>query len=287
VEKLLGVKVPERAEYIRVIMAELTRIANHYLAIGTLLNDIGAFFTPVLYAFEERELILDLFEMTAGSRMMCNYMRFGGVARDLPPEFLPLARDLVDNRLPRAIDEYDHYLTKNEILRARTQGVGRLSAADAVAYSATGPLLRGSGVKYDVRRAEPYSIYDRLDFDVPVGTKGDTYDRYLVRLEEMRQSVRILKQCLDQLPEGEILAGKKLWQVRVPKGEAYGRVEAPKGELGFYVVSDGSANPYRYHVRAPSFINLTALEAMCRGEKVADMIAIFGSVDINMGECDR
>lgn len=287
VEKLLGVTVPERAEYIRVIMAELTRIANHYMAIGTLLNDIGAFFTPVLYAFEERELILDLFEMTAGSRMMCNYLRFGGVSRDLPPEFVPLARDLVHDRLPRAIDEFDRYLTKNEIVLARTKGVGILSARDAVAFSTTGPLLRASGVSYDVRRAEPYSIYDRLTFDVPVGKTGDTYDRYLVRLEEMRQSVRILQQCLQQLPEGEILAGKKLWQVRVPKGEAYGRVEAPKGELGFYVVSDGSANPYRYHVRAPSFINLTPLEAMCLGEKVADTIAIFGSIDINMGECDR
>jgi NADH-quinone oxidoreductase subunit C/D len=287
VEKLLGVQVPERAEYVRVIMAELTRIVNHYMAIGTYLNDLGAFFTPVLYAFEERELILDLFEMTAGSRMMCNYMRFGGVARDLPPEFLPLARDLVENRLPRSIDEFDRLLTRNEIMVARSKGVGRLTAQQAIDYSISGPMLRASGVPYDVRRAEPYSIYDRFAFDVPVGTTGDTYDRYVVRLEEMRQSVRILKQCLHQLPEGEVLAGKKLWQVRVPKGEAYARVEAPKGELGFYVVSDGSPNPYRYHVRAPSFINLTALETMCRGHKVADTIAIFGSVDINMGECDR
>jgi NADH-quinone oxidoreductase subunit B/C/D len=287
VEKLLGVQVPERAEYIRVIMAELTRIVNHYMAIGTLLNDLGAFFTPVLYAFEERELILDLFEMTAGSRMMCNYLRFGGVARDLPPEFLPLARDLVENRLPRAIDEYDRLLTQNEILAARSKGVGRLTVEQAIGYSASGPLLRGSGVRYDVRRAEPYSIYDRFDFDVPIGSNGDTYDRYVVRLEEMRQSVRILKQAFGQLPEGDVLAGKKLWQVRVPKGESYARIEAPKGELGFFVVSDGSANPYRYHVRAPSFINVTALEAMCRGHRVADAIAIFGSIDINMGECDR
>jgi NADH-quinone oxidoreductase subunit C/D len=287
VEKLMGVKVPERAEYIRVIMAEFTRIVNHMMAIGTYLNDIGAFFTPILYAFEERELILDLFEMTAGSRMMCNYMRFGGVARDLPPEFLPLARDLVDNRLPRSIDEIDHFLTKNEILVARSKGIGRLSAQQAIDYSTSGPVLRGSGIRYDVRRAEPYSIYDRFEFDVPVGTNGDTLDRYLVRLEEMRQSIRILKQALAQIPEGDVLAGKKMWQVRVPKGEAYARIEAPKGELGFWIVSDGSANPYRYHVRSPSFINLTALEAMCQGYKVADLIAIFGSIDINMGECDR
>lgn len=287
VEKLMGLKVPERAEYIRVIMAELTRIVNHMLAIGTYLNDIGAFFTPVLYAFEERELILDLFEMVAGSRMMCNYMRFGGVARDLPEEFLPTARDLVDNRLPRSIDELDRFLTENEILVARSKGIGRLTAQQAIDFSLSGPVLRASGIQYDVRKAEPYSIYDRFDFDVPVRKDGDTFDRYLVRLEEMRQSVRILKQALRDIPEGDILTGKKLWQVRVPAGETYTRIEAPKGELGFWIVSDGSPNPYRYHVRAPSFINLTALETMCRGHKVADLIAIFGSVDINMGECDR
>ncbi len=287
VEKLMGLAVPERAEYIRVIMVELTRIVNHLLAIGTYLNDIGAFFTPVLYAFEERELILDLFEMTAGSRMMCNYMRFGGVSRDLPENFLPIARDLVDNRLPRSIDELDRFLTGNEILVTRSKGIGCLTAQQAIDYSLSGPVLRASGVAYDVRRAEPYSIYDRFDFDIPVGKNGDTFDRYLVRLEEMRQSVRILKQALRDIPEGEILTGKKMWQVRVPKGETYARIEAPKGELGFWIVSDGSPNPYRYHVRAPSFINLTALETMCRGHKVADLIAIFGSIDINMGECDR
>ncbi len=287
VEKLMGLQVPERAEYIRVIMAELTRIVNHMLAIGTYLNDIGAFFTPVLYAFEERELILDLFEMVAGSRMMCNYMRFGGVARDLPEEFLPIARDLVDNRLPKSIDELDRFLTENEILVARSKGIGRLTAQQAIDFSMSGPVLRASGVRYDVRKAEPYSIYDRFDFDVPTRHEGDTFDRYLVRLEEMRQSVRILKQALRDIPTGEVLAGKKLWQVRVPAGETYTRIEAPKGELGFWIVSDGSPNPYRYHVRPPSFINLTALETMCRGYKVADLIAIFGSVDINMGECDR
>jgi NADH:ubiquinone oxidoreductase subunit D len=181
----------------------------------------------------------------------------------------------------------DRYLTRNEILVARSVGVGILSRELAINGAVTGPLLRASGVQYDVRRAEPYSIYDRFEFDVPVRTGGDNYDRYLVRLEEMRQSLRILQQALRGLPNGEIQAGRKLWQLRVPKGDAYARIEAPKGELGFYVVSDGGPNPYRYHVRAPSFINLTPLAAMIRGHKVADAIAIFGTVDINMGECDR
>jgi NADH-quinone oxidoreductase subunit C/D len=287
VEKLLGTKPPERAEYLRVIMVELTRIVNHLLAIGTYLNDLGAFFTPALYAFEEREHILDLFEAVAGSRMMCNYMRFGGVARDLPDGWLERCRQIVFDRLPRSIDEMDTMLTRNEILLSRSVGVGVLPAETALNASVTGPVLRASGVRYDVRRAEPYSIYDRFEFDIPTGQNGDNYDRYLVRLAEMRESLRILRRALDDLPAGDILAGRKLWQVRVPKGEAYARIEAPKGELGFFVVSDGGPNPYRYHVRSPSFINLTALGDMVRGYKVADAIAIFGTIDINMGECDR
>jgi NADH-quinone oxidoreductase subunit B/C/D len=287
VEKLLGTKPPERAEYLRIVMVELTRIVNHLLAVGTYLNDLGAFFTPALYAFEERERVLDLFEAVAGSRMMCNYMRFGGVARDLPEGWLERCRALVFDRLPRSIDEMDRYLTGNEILLSRSIGVGVLPRDLALNSSVTGPMLRASGVRYDVRRAEPYSIYDRFDFEVPVGKNGDNYDRYLVRLAEMRQSLRILAQALPDLPGGEILAGRKLWQVRVPKGDAYARIEAPKGELGFYVVSDGGPNPYRYRVRAPSFINLTPLADMIRGHKVADAIAIFGTIDINMGECDR
>ena len=287
VEKLMGTKPTERADYIRVIMAELTRICNHMWAIGFLLNDLGAFFTPALYAIEERELILDLFEAAAGSRMMCNYMRFGGVVQDLPPGWLETCRQLVFERLPRAIDDLDRLLTDNEIIRARCIGVGYLSPEDAIAYSAAGPVLRASAVPYDVRRAEPYSIYDRFDFDVAVRYNGDVYDRYLIRLDEMRQSVRILKQALDQIPEGEIQAGKKQYTQRVPAGQAYGRVENPKGELGFYVVSDGSANPYRYHIRAPSFINLTALGKMCTGGKVADAVIILGSIDIVLGETDR
>ncbi|MFQ5342762.1 MAG: NADH-quinone oxidoreductase subunit D [Anaerolineae bacterium] len=288
VEKLMGVEAPEYAEYIRIIMVELTRIVNHIWAIGFLLNDLGAFFTPALYAIEEREVILDLFEMTAGSRMMCNYMRFGGVAYDLPPEAWPMLKDLVYERIPRAIEEMDNYLTKNEILVERCRGVGILPADLAINYSAGGPVLRGSGVPYDVRRAQPYSIYDRFDFDVVSFPNGDVYDRYRVRVEEMRQSNRILKQALEQMPEsGEILAGRKGWQTRVPEGEVYGRIENPKGELGFYLVSDGRANPYRYHVRSPSFINITALGEMCKGHKVADVVAILGSIDIVLGELDR
>jgi NADH-quinone oxidoreductase subunit C/D len=287
VEKLMGLKPPERAEYIRVIMAELTRIVNHFWAIGFLLNDLGAFFTPALYAIEERELILDLFEMAAGSRMMCNYFRFGGVAEDLPEDFMPLAKKLVYERLPRGIDMMDEYLTKNEILVNRCKGVGVLKGEDAIAYSAAGPVLRAGGINYDLRKAEPYSIYDRFDFDVVVFPNGDIYDRYMVRIEEMRESVKILKQALEQIPGGEIFAGKKGWQIRVPAGEAYGRVENPKGELGYYVVSDGDVHPYRYHVRGPSFINLTPLEHMCKGHLVADVVAILGSIDIVLGETDR
>jgi NADH-quinone oxidoreductase subunit D/NADH-quinone oxidoreductase subunit C/D len=287
VEKLMGIKPPERAEYIRVIMAELTRIVNHLVSIGFLLNDLGAFFTPIIYAFGERELILDVFEAVSGSRMMCNYFRFGGLARDLPPGVLDTIRELVTERLPRRIDEIDAYLTNNEIVRTRSIGVGVLTRERAIATSAAGPVLRASGVAYDVRRAEPYGIYDRFDFDVVTRNGGDIYDRYLVRLDEMRQSLRILQQAVRDIPEGEIQTGKAQYQVRVPAGESYGRVENPKGELGFYIISTGKPNPWRYHVRAPSFINLTALGEMCRGYKVADVVATLGSIDIVLGEVDR
>lgn len=288
VEKLLGnkVQVPERAEYLRVIMAELTRIANHVWAIGFLLNDLGAFFTPALYAMVERELILDIFEATAGSRMMCNYFRFGGVSRDIPEDAFEKLKDLVFERLPRKIDELDIYLTQNEIIRERCEGVGVLSPEEAIAYAAAGPVLRASGVPYDIRRAEPYGIYDEFDFDVAVRYHGDTYDRYIIRMDEVRQSIRILQQALKRIPEGPVLL-KNPYNIRVPEGESYGRVEAPKGELGFYIVSDGTSNPFRYHIRSPSFINLTALEKMSVGMKVADVVAILGSIDIVLGEVDR
>ncbi len=289
VEKLMGPKgaPPPRAEYLRVIMAELTRVANHLWFVGFLLNDLGAFFTPALYAIQERELILDIFEAVAGSRMMCNYYRFGGVARDLPPGTLDAIKNLVFERLPRKVEDLERYLSQNEIIRMRTEGVGILTPEDAIAYSAAGPVLRASGVPYDVRRADPYGIYEQFDFDVAVRYHGDVYDRYLVRLDEVHQSLRILQQALRNLPEGEIINGKPQYQVRVPAGEAYGRVEGPKGELGFYVVSNGKANPWRYHIRAPSFINLTALERMCLGTKVADAVVILGSIDIVLGETDR
>lgn len=287
VEKLMGVKPPERAEYLRVIMAELTRISNHIFAIGMFLNDLGAFFTPALYAIEERELILDVFEAVSGSRMMCNYFRFGGVARDLPEGTYDKIRALVFDRLPRRVDELDLYLTNNEIIRARTEGVGILTPEQAIAFSTAGPVLRASGVPYDLRRADPYSIYDRFDFDVAVRYHGDTYDRYLIRIDEVRQSLRILQQAVRDMPEGSIQEGKPQYQVRVPAGESYGHVEGPKGELGYYIVSTGKPNPWRYHVRAPSFINLTGMEAMCVGNKVADVVAILGSIDIVLGETDR
>jgi NADH:ubiquinone oxidoreductase subunit D/NADH:ubiquinone oxidoreductase subunit C len=289
VEQLMGddAKPPERAEYIRVIMAELTRIASHMWSIGFLLNDLGAFFTPALYAIEERELILDLFEWAAGSRMMCNYYRFGGVAFDLPPGWVERARGIVYDRLDSRIDELDRYLSGNEIVLDRCRGVGVLSTADATNFSTAGPVLRASAVAYDIRRAAPYSIYDRFEFNVITGTKGDVYDRYYVRLQEMRESVKILKQALRDLPEGPILPGKKSYQIKVPAGEAYSRVENPKGELGYYVVADGGPTAYRYHVRSPSFINLTALEQMCLGHTVADVVGILGSLDIVLGEVDR
>ncbi|MBK9751686.1 MAG: NADH-quinone oxidoreductase subunit C [Chloroflexi bacterium] len=299
-----------RAEVIRVLMAELTRIVNHFWAIGFLLNDLGAFFTPALYAIAEREKVLDFFEATAGSRMMCNYMRFGGVSKDLPDRIRGVANllndrvrdfntmdyltELINERLPRAIDDLDNFLSDSEIIRTRTIGVGYLPPELAINASAAGPLLRASGVPYDVRRADPYGIYPELDFDIAVRQHGDIYDRYLLRLDEMRESIRILKQILPRLEatKGEpILAGSKLHTPRVPLGESYGRVENPKGELGYYVVSagdpKGTQNPWRYHVRAPSFINLTALGEMCKGHKVADVVAILGSIDIVLGETDR
>jgi NADH-quinone oxidoreductase B subunit len=290
VEQLMGEDAapPERAEYLRIIMAELTRVQSHLWSIGFLLNDLGAFFTPALYAIEERELILDLFEWASGSRMMCNYYRFGGVAFDVPPGWLDRCRAIVNNRLDAKVDELDRFLTKNEIIAERTQGVGILRPEQAIALSTSGPVLRSTGVAYDLRRAAPYGLYDRFDFNVVTTPNGDVYDRYLVRLREVRESIKILKQALRELPDGPILPGKKSYQIKVPAGEAYSRTECPKGELGFYIVSDGvSGCAYRYHVRSPSFINLTALETMCLGHTVADVVGILGSLDIVLGEVDR
>jgi NADH-quinone oxidoreductase subunit D len=287
VEKLAGLQVPERAEYIRVITAELTRLLNHSCLIGFLMQDMGASGTPLMYAFREREQILDLFESLTGARMMCNYMRFGGCRCDLPPGWLDQAKSLVDG-FPKFLDEFERLLAENEILMARTQSVGVLSKELAVNASVTGPMLRASGVNYDIRKVDRYGIYDRFEFRIPLGDHGDVYDRYMIRLLEMRESVQILKQALAKIPEGPIVDPKaKLRGFRPKAGEAYGRIEAPKGELGFYLISDGGPNPYRYRVRPPSLINLTILEDMCLGRSIADVVVILGSVDIVLGEVDR
>ena len=287
IEKLSGLKVPERAEYIRIITAELTRIQNHLSLIGFLLQDMGASGTPLMYAFREREKVLDLFESLTGARMMCNYMRFGGCRCDLPAGWVDEAKAFLAG-LPRFLDEFERLISENEILMSRTQGVGTLSAELAVNASLTGPMLRASGVNYDIRKVDRYGIYDRFQFRVPLGQHGDVYDRYMVRLLEIRESLNILAQALRDLPPGPIVdPAAKLRGFRPKPGEAYGRIEAPKGELGFYVISDGSPNPYRYRVRAPSFINLTVLEDMCLGRHVADIVIILGSVDIVLGEVDR
>src|SRR6266567_1655805 len=287
VEKLAGLQVPERAEYIRVITAELTRLQNHASLGGFLLQDMGASGTPLMYAFREREKILDLFESLTGARMMCNYMRFGGCRCDLPAGWLEQTQQVVDN-FPRFLDEFEALLNENEILMSRTQGVGVMPRELAINTGITGPMLRAAGVNYDIRRVDKYGIYDRFNFRVPLGDHGDVYDRYMVRVLEMRESVKILQQALPNIPSGPIVDPKaKLRGFRPKAGEAYGRIEAPKGELGFYLISDGSPNPYRYRVRPPSLINLTILEDMCLGQTVADVVIILGSVDIVMGEVDR
>ena len=285
VEKLAGISVPERAEYLRVILAELQRIASHLIAVGAFLNDCGAFFTPFLYMFREREKIVDLFEMVSGQRLLYNYMRVGGFTQDIPDEFLPALGKFV-GQMPGFIDEYDRLLAENEILLARAKGVGILPKELAINIGASGPVLRASGVKWDIRKVDPYSIYDRLEFDIPTGSVSDCYDRYRVRVEEMRQSLRIIRQAMEQIPSGAVRS-EVPHLIRPPVGEAYAHIEVPKGELGFYLVSDNSIAPYRCHIRAPSLMNLTALREMIVGWKIQDAIVIFGSIDITMGEVDR
>src|SRR5690349_6482037 len=287
VEKLAGLQVPERAEYIRFITAELTRLQNHTCLAGFLLQDMGASGTPLMYAFRERENILDLFESLTGARMMCNYMRFGGCRCDLPAGWLDQAKRVVEG-FPQFLDEFEALLSENEILVSRTQGVGALSRELAVNAGITGPMLRATGVNYDIRKVDKYGIYDRFQFRVPIGEHGDLYDRYMIRVLEMRESVKILKQALRDIPARPFIDPKaKLRGFRPKVGEAYGRIEGPKGELGFYLISDGSPNPYRYRVRPPSFINLTILEDMCLGQRISDVMVILGSIDIVMGEVDR
>lgn len=284
VEKLMGITVPERAEYIRVILCELNRIASHMLFYGVYGLDAGAM-TPMLYGFRERERIQDLFQRITGARMMHNYIRIGGIKEDLPTDFDSRIGILLDD-LKRGVDECDQLLSGNEMFLARTKNVGILDAADAVDYGVSGPTLRASGVAEDVRVTDSYSIYDRFDFGIPLGTKGDCWDRYYVRVEEMRESIKIIENAMRDMPNGDILA-KVRRIARPPKGEVFVRTESPRGDLGVFVVSDGSDMPYRVKVRAPSFANLQALQLMLEGAYLADAVLILGSIDIIMGEVDR
>ena len=284
VEKLLGLEVPERAEYVRVILCELNRIASHLLFVGTIGLDAGAM-TPVMFTFRGRERIQSVFEAISGARMMHNYFRVGGLKEDLPDNF----KDLIRNLLPvlrSDVEEADKLLTYNEVFIARTKGVGAIDAETAIDYGLTGPCLRACGVRYDVRIAEPYSVYDRFDFDVPVGIDGDCWERYYVRVEEMYQSLRIVEQAVAQMPGGPVsVLGRRL--IRPPKGDVYVRSENPRGEIGVYLVSDGSDRPYRVKVRPPSFCNLSALRHMVKDAWLADAVVILGSLDIVLGEVDR
>ena len=284
VEKLMGLEIPDRASYIRVILCELNRIASHMLFYGVYGLDVGAM-TPVLYGFRERERIQSLFESVTGARMMHNYIRVGGVHQDLPEDFERRMAELMDH-LKRGIEECDELLSNNEMFLARTKGIGTIDAEDAIDLGVTGPSLRASGVLEDVRISEPYSIYDRFDFGIPVGTYGDCWDRYYVRVEEMRQSLRIVEQAMQQMEPGSTAASVRRI-ARPPKGEVYLRTESPRGDFGVYLVSDGSDKPYRVKVRAPSFATLQALRHMLRTAYVADAVVILGSIDIVMGEVDR
>ncbi|MGB9700653.1 MAG: NADH dehydrogenase (quinone) subunit D [Thermodesulfobacteriota bacterium] len=309
VEKLLGLEVPPRAQAIRVLMCELQRIASHLFWLGTHAHDIGAM-TPLFYALRERDEILFMFEMVCGSRLTPSYFRVGGVAQDLPEGFTEKCREFT-RQFPARVDEYETLLTKNKIWMKRTQGVGAISAEEAINFGLSGPILRASNVAWDLRKAMPYSGYENYEFIIPTGKNGDVYDRYLVRLMEMRQANEIVRQVLDKMPAGPIKADapqvvyppkEKVNQsiealihhfhlasagFPTPKGEVYASIESPKGELGFYLVSDGSNKPWRFRVRPPSFINLSALSKMVEGRLVADVVAIIGSIDIVLAEIDR
>ncbi len=284
VEKLMDIEVPDRAQYIRTILCELNRISSHMLFYGVYGLDAGAM-TPILYGFRERERIQSLFESVTGARMMHNYIRVGGVNEDLPADFEERMGRLTE-QLKQGIEECDDLLSQNEMFLARTKGIGTINAQDAIAFGVTGPALRASGVLEDVRISEPYGIYDRFDFGIPVGTYGDCWDRYYVRVEEMRQSLSIIEQAMLQIEPGEITANVRRI-ARPPKGEVYFRTESPRGDFGVFLVSDGSDTPYRVKVRAPSFCNLQALEHMLRDAYVADAVIILGSIDIILGEVDR
>ncbi|MHB8111379.1 MAG: NADH dehydrogenase (quinone) subunit D [Syntrophorhabdaceae bacterium] len=309
VEKLINVEIPKRAQYIRVMLSELQRIAAHLLWVSTHALDMGAM-TVLFYGFRERETCLKVLETVSGARLMPDYIRFGGLREELPPEFMQLTKEFIDD-LPRRIDEYETLLTENVIWKGRLKNVCPLSAEDAIGYGVTGPMLRASGINYDVRKAYPYSSYEDFDFEIPLGAVGDIYDRYLVRLQEMRQSIRIVRQAMERMPDGPIKADApeyvppeksevatdmaalirhfKLMTdgFRPPKGEAYASIESSKGELGFYIVSDGSDKPYRVRIRPPSFLNLGCIPKMIEGSLVADVVAAIGSADIVLGEIDK
>ena len=285
VEELAGIPVPERGMYLRVISAELQRIAAHLIFTGFFLQELGVIVTLLMYCFRERERVLDLFEMLCGARITVSYMRPGGVIQDAPQDFWP-ALDKFVREMPGYIDELEGLITGNEIVLSRTRDVGILPAEVAINSSVTGPILRASGVQWDLRKADPHEIYDRVDFDVPIGSTGDAFDRYMVRIQEMRESIKIIRQCTEQIPDGPIRTEGPFF-VRPPVGDAYGAVESPRGELGFYLVSDGGISPYRCKIRSPSFINLTVLRELAVGSKLQDMIVVFGSLAVNMGEVDR
>jgi len=285
VERLTGIVVPPRARYIRTLLAELQRLSSHLIWLATHAIDIGAM-TPFFYTFREREIILDLFEEYCGARLTLNCMRPGGQPYDLTVGWIERCAEFIDD-FPSKIDDYEGLLTKNRIWKKRTIGIGVLPPEVAMSYGVTGPMLRGSGIQWDLRKAMPYEAYDEVDFDVPVFYNCDTYDRYLVRMEEMRQSTRIIAQCLDKLPEGPIMA-KRPRVLKAPKeSEIYFGIEGPKGEIGFYIVGDGTPNPYRCRVRPPSFLNLQVLPEMVKGQMVSDLVAVIGTTDIVLGEIDR
>lgn len=289
VEKLLGIELPERVEYIRVIMAELQRIASHLVALGTYGADIGAF-TPFLFCFRDREKILNLFEITCGARLLYNYIWVGGLSHDLHPDFVRLAKEFTTYFKPK-IKELNDLLSYNRIFTERTAKVGILPVETAINFGVTGPMLRASGLKWDIRKDDPYSVYNKFDFNIPVGqglmgTVGDSWDRYYVRVLEMSESLKIIEQALDQLPEGDVSSAIPK-RVKPPVGQVYARIENPRGELGYFIISNGTPNPFRVKVRAPSFVNLGVMDELCRGHMIADIITILGSVDIVLGEVDR
>jgi len=311
VERLFGIEAPDRAKFIRTIVCEMTRISSHIIWIATHALDLGAM-TVFLYSFREREWLLDLFEKLCGARLTVSYPRIGGVRNDVSQEFLDSLYKFTEE-FPERIEEYETLIDQNRIWLGRTKGIGVISAEEAINWGLSGPVLRGSGVDYDIRKRFPYDAYDRIEFDVPIGRNGDVYDRYRCRMEELRQSNRIIKQCIERMPRGPVMAPDApkftlppkervladmeslihhfvlitKGPMAAPEGEIYVATEVPKGELGFYIVSDGTGKPYRMRVRAPSFVHVSLLPRLCEGSLVADVVANIGTIDIVLGECDR